>query len=186
MVASGTVHLGIISDTHIPDRSQALPGKILNAFAKADLHAILHAGDVCSQSVLEQLSEIAPVLSVQGNRDWLYGFKLPRYLEPTFNGVTLTLTHGHISLTQYFFDLVHYSWHGFNFQRSFLNLKKQYPKARVIIFGHTHRQVYTYFDGVTFINPGAALPCVFNNHHPQYCLLHIKENGEISVDCCSA
>lgn len=178
-----TIHLGILSDTHIPDRADALPGKLLTALSQQHLTAILHAGDVCSQAVLDQLNTIAPVLAVQGNRDWLYGFKLPRIIEPIYNDVKLTLTHGHISIPQYFFDLVHYASNGFTFKRSFINLRKHHPDAKVIIFGHTHRQVYTIFEGVTFLNPGASYACYFNNFHPQYAIMHISQVGGISVDC---
>ena len=178
-----TIHLGILSDTHIPDRADNLPEELPTTLSQQHLTAILHAGDVCSQSVLDQLNTIAPVLAVQGNRDWLYGYKLPRILEPIFNGVKLTLTHGHISIPQYFFDLVHYARHGFTFNRSFVNLGKNHPDAKVIIFGHTHRQVYTIFEGVTFLNPGASYPCYYNDFHPQYAIMHISPAGGISVDC---
>jgi hypothetical protein len=183
MLELDTIHLGILSDTHIPDRADTLPEELLTALAKQHLTAILHAGDICSQSVLDQLSTVAPVLAVQGNRDWLYGFKLPRILEPIYNGVKLTLTHGHISIPQYFIDLLHYANHGFTFKRSFINLKKHHPISKVIIFGHTHRQVYTFFEGVTFLNPGAGYACAFNNFHPQFAIMHISPEGGIKVDC---
>jgi putative phosphoesterase len=180
-----TIHLGILSDTHIPDRADSLPEEMLTALSQQHLTAILHAGDICSQVVLDQLSTIAPVLAVQGNRDWLYRFKLSRILEPIFNDIKLTLTHGHISIPQYFIDLLHYASNGFTFKRSFINLIKHHPDSKVIIFGHTHRQVYSFFEGVTFLNPGAGYACAFNNFHPQYAVMHISPVGNISVSCYS-
>ena len=57
--------LGLISDTHLPDRCRALPEAVFDALAGVDL--ILHAGDVGELSVLDELSRIAPVIAVHGN-----------------------------------------------------------------------------------------------------------------------
>jgi putative phosphoesterase len=38
--------IGLISDTHIPDRARQLPDNVLEAFKDVDL--ILHAGDLTS------------------------------------------------------------------------------------------------------------------------------------------
>jgi hypothetical protein len=55
--------LGLISDTHMPERWPELPGAIFDVFAGVDL--ILHAGDVGELWVLDRLSAIAPVLAVR-------------------------------------------------------------------------------------------------------------------------
>ena len=179
------IHLAVLSDSHIPDRAAQLPQGLLSAIAAARVDAILHAGDVCSQSVLDQLSEIAPVHAVQGNRDWLYGFKLPKMLKLTFNQADLTLTHGHISIFQYFLDLVYYGTRGFQFERSYKTLKRVHRDAKIIIYGHTHRQVYASYGDITFLNPGSCLPCLYNDYHPQYALMLISPGGDISVECLS-
>jgi len=54
--------LGVISDTHDLLRPEAVA-----ALAECDL--IVHAGDVCTPSVLEELGRIAPVRAVRGNND---------------------------------------------------------------------------------------------------------------------
>jgi len=59
--------LGLISDTHLPDRLRALPPEVFDALDGVDL--ILHAGDVGTLAVLDQLSTIAPVVAVHGNDD---------------------------------------------------------------------------------------------------------------------
>ncbi len=182
---SEPIHLAVISDTHIPDRAPELPQGLLSAIAAAQVDAILHAGDICSQTVLDQLSEIAPVHAVQGNRDWLYGFRLPKTLKLIFNHSELTLTHGHISILQYFLDLVYYGVRGFQFERSYKTLRRAHRDAKIIIYGHTHRQVCTTYQEVTFLNPGSCLPCLYNDFHPQYALMHITAGGAISVDCLS-
>lgn len=52
---------------HIPDRTYKIPETIIKSFKDVDL--ILHAGDIVSMSVVEELNEIAPVIAIQGNMD---------------------------------------------------------------------------------------------------------------------
>ena len=54
--------IGLISDTHISPKKGKLNEKIFEIFENADL--ILHAGDITSQKVLDELSQIAPVTAV--------------------------------------------------------------------------------------------------------------------------
>ena len=54
--------IGLISDTHIPDRARILPTKVIEAFE--DVELIIHAGDLTSPKVIEDLEEIAPVLRI--------------------------------------------------------------------------------------------------------------------------
>ena len=53
--------LGLISDTH-----NLLRPEVLATLSDSD--AILHAGDINSQRILDQLKEIAPVYAVRGKR----------------------------------------------------------------------------------------------------------------------
>jgi predicted phosphodiesterase len=48
------VRIVVLADTHIPDFARALPNSLVPALRKADL--ILHAGDVTSRTVLDELS----------------------------------------------------------------------------------------------------------------------------------
>jgi len=62
------VRLAIISDTHLPRGTRALPAACLEQLRAADL--ILHAGDVSAIEVLEQLRALGPpVAAVHGNVD---------------------------------------------------------------------------------------------------------------------
>ena len=63
--------IGLISDTHIPDRRIKLPQKVLETFEGVDL--IIHAGDITSKSVIEELETVAPVVAVEGNMDRVHG-----------------------------------------------------------------------------------------------------------------
>lgn len=68
--------IGLISDTHIPDRAKEIPQKVIDAFKDVDL--ILHAGDLTSMKVIEELEKIAPTIVIQGNMDRINGIDLPK------------------------------------------------------------------------------------------------------------
>jgi putative phosphoesterase len=57
----------VLSDTHAPRRWKSCPPAVASALRDADL--ILHAGDVCTASVLAELTQYAPVTAVVGNND---------------------------------------------------------------------------------------------------------------------
>ena len=57
----------VLSDTHAPRRWKACPPAVASQLRDADL--ILHAGDVCTAPVLDELAQYAPVTAVVGNND---------------------------------------------------------------------------------------------------------------------
>jgi putative phosphoesterase len=62
------MRLAIISDTHLPRGTRALPGACVARLRAADL--ILHAGDLVTTSVLAELEALGPpVAAVHGNVD---------------------------------------------------------------------------------------------------------------------
>ena len=60
----------LIADTHVGDRIKALEPKLFEAMVAEQPDLILHAGDIAVPSVVTELEKIAPVVAVQGNRDW--------------------------------------------------------------------------------------------------------------------
>ncbi len=152
----GTATIGVISDTHVPDRARRLSPEALQIFRDAHVSAVLHAGDVAVGSVLEELGEIGPVIGVRGNRDWLLVKQLPMAVEVQVGDVTIGMTHGHGGWMRYFLDKYHYLRQGYRAERYRKFLRKVFPAARVIGFGHTHRPECTWEDGALFFNPGAA------------------------------
>ncbi|MCA9945325.1 MAG: metallophosphoesterase family protein, partial [Anaerolineales bacterium] len=56
--------IGLMSDTHMPQRWAALPPVLGHIFANVEM--IFHAGDVGELWVLDELSQIAPVIAVHG------------------------------------------------------------------------------------------------------------------------
>lgn len=87
--------LGVLSDTQVPDRAPRLAPEVLEIFQAAGVTAILHAGDVSSTGVLEELRTVAPVYAVGGKRDWYRLRSLPARLDLTFEEIKIGLTHGH-------------------------------------------------------------------------------------------
>lgn len=59
--------IGVLSDTHIPEKAVQLPRQLVQDFAGVAM--ILHAGDLTTPAVLEILRTLAPVEAVAGNND---------------------------------------------------------------------------------------------------------------------
>jgi len=150
------VKLGILSDTHVPDRKSGLPASLCASFQAAGVTAILHAGDVCVPAVLEQLGQVAPVYAVRGNRD-IYALRhLPSSLALEFAGVKIGLIHGHGGFLDYLQDKVDWVRHGIREERFRQRVLRSFPEARLVIFGHLHRRINEWVGEQFLFNPGSA------------------------------
>ena len=126
--------IGVISDTHGLLRSEALT-------ALRGSHRIIHAGDVGSPKILEQLTTIAPVTAVRGNIDKdAWARKLPETEVFEIAGLSIYILH----------DL------------SKLDLRPQAAGFAAVISGHSHVPKQETRDGVLYFNPGSAGPRRFN------------------------
>ena len=86
--------LGLISDTHMPQRCRELPAAVFDALSGADV--LLHAGDVGELWVLDRLGEIAPVVAVHGNDDTPAAMReLPHQQVLSAGGQRILLWHSH-------------------------------------------------------------------------------------------
>jgi hypothetical protein len=179
---SKPIRFGVVSDTHIPDRARSLPENVLNGLRNANVDLIFHAGDVSCLKVIHTLEKIAPVKTVQGNRDWFLGLSFPKQISLSYFGINLVLTHGHRSVINYLFDKWAILREGYQFSRYQKLLAQDFPLSDIIIFGHTHRQEIRWVEGQLFFNPGAAYPCKYNQYHPQFGILAINPNGEIQAN----
>ena len=61
------LRVAVISDTHSPRFWKTMPAAV--AAQLGDVDVILHAGDVCTPDVLDELAAYAPVHVVLGNND---------------------------------------------------------------------------------------------------------------------
>ena len=178
-----TIILGVISDTHIPDRAWRLNDQIIPIFKEAGVAAVLHAGDVSTPRVLEQLREVAPVHATRGNRDWVLLRHLPVAIQLSFYDVKIGITHGHGKLRDYLVDRVRYLFGGYRLEMFMPRLTAAFPEARVIVFGHTHRSLNQWSNGQLLFNPGSSHISDKNKGSPSVGLLYIHSGrgviGEI-------
>ena len=132
--------IGLISDTHIPDRARILPQKVIDAFNGVDL--ILHAGDLTSTDVIDELEGIAPVFAVQGNMDRVNGIDLPKAKIIEIEGLKIGMVHGEVyprADTQ-----------------QLLYLAKELD-ADILVSGHSHQPKIEQKEGVLLLNPGSPV-----------------------------
>ncbi len=176
--------LGVIADTHVPDRSRAVPPAVFEIFERAGVQAILHAGDFSSRLVFEQLSRVAPVYAVRGNRDIWVMRHLPRQRVLTFGGIAIGMVHGHGSLRDYLLDKWRYYTRGIGipvFERRALDTFTGQP-VQVVVFGHIHTPVNRRVDGRLLFNPGTTSTPLYAHRPRTVGLLHIHREtvrGEI-------
>jgi putative phosphoesterase len=132
------VLVALLSDTHGPRRWKACPRGVARHLRQVDL--ILHAGDACTPEVLEELTAYAPVCAVIGNND------VP---EVAAWGATPTLV---TELDGVPLAMVHDSGPA---KGRPARLRKMFPHARVVIFGHSHIPWDHDEQGQRSINPGS-------------------------------
>lgn len=173
--------VGVLADTHIPDRVNTLHPGLLDIFRAAGVQHILHAGDICSQVALDALRQVAPVTAVRGNRDWLlYRLPLAQMLE--LSGVRVALMHGHGNFAHYLWDKVFFILEGYRLKRYLKVLTKTLPSAQVVIYGHTHHPELLWYQGKLLFNPGSASFGFLRSRPPSVGLLHIYANGKVSAE----
>jgi putative phosphoesterase len=128
----------VLADTHAPRRWRRCPPAVARNLRGADL--ILHAGDVCTASVLDELSEFAPVRAVRGNNDGpdVAAWGAPEALELELAGLPVAMVH----------DAGQAAGRCARMRRAF-------PAARLVLFGHSHIPLDQHAEGIRIFNPGS-------------------------------
>lgn len=173
--------VGVVADTHIPDRVGSLHPQLIPTLKTAGVDHILHAGDVCIPSVLDELFQVAPVTAARGNRDVLLS-GLPLVNTINLAGVEIALMHGHGGLFFYLWDKWQFIFFGYNFKRYINLLTRTSGSARVVIFGHTHRPEILWKDGKLLFNPGAAGMIYDEPFTPSIGLLRIYPQQQVRAE----
>lgn len=176
--AAQGVTIGILADTHIPDRVVRLHPEILPAFDAAGVTRILHAGDISTSQVLSDLAQVAPVTAVRGNRDFFAG-RLPLVEHLDLGGVRAALMHGHGGLVFYLKDKLQFTLSGYRLERYLDLLVTKAGDAQIVIFGHTHHSVITSHKGKLIINPGSATFSPIRFDPPSIILLNVSATREV-------
>jgi putative phosphoesterase len=154
--------IGVISDTHLNAPNTSLEKVVKGHFKDTDL--ILHAGDIHSLGVLDAFKG-KKFHAVAGNRDRPeVKEKFPAKVLITVNGVRIGLTHG---------------WGPpFRLEKRVVSL---FEGIHCLVFGHSHRAVNHFRNGILFFNPGTFTGGIFSFWRPSIGLLTIDQGirGEI-------
>jgi uncharacterized protein len=122
--------IGVISDTH-----GLLRPEVPRAFTGVDL--IIHAGDIGTAQVIEDLQSIAPVIAVRGNNDkGSWAGSIPETEVAKVGPVQIYVLH----------DLKQ------------IDVNPADRRFQVVISGHSHRPSIESRAEVLFLNPGSAGP----------------------------
>jgi uncharacterized protein len=127
-----------LADTHAPRRWKTCPAPVAAQLRRADL--ILHAGDVCTATVLDELAEYAPVRCVLGNNDGqdVADWGAPQVLEFELDGLPVAMIHDAgpaVARTS--------------------RMRRMFPNAGLVIFGHSHIPLDQRDAGIRIFNPGS-------------------------------
>jgi len=132
------VRLALISDTHLPRGRRHLPEECVARLREVD--HIVHAGDLVELEMLELLQGLGPPVSaVLGNADRasVRGM-LPERVELAVGGARIGVLHdagpaaGRVG-----------------------RLRRSFPEAQAVVFGHSHIPLLQEQDGFQIFNPGS-------------------------------
>lgn len=136
----------VIADTHIPERAQSLPAKLLEEIKDADL--LIHAGDMVSVDFFKELKSLCKnVRVVRGNMD------PPEIANKVSERDIFEVGKFKIGIM-----------HGFGapgrIVESLIEIFKN-DKLDMIIFGHSHAALNEKYKGIIMFNPGSPTDQVF-------------------------
>ncbi|MFL6879501.1 metallophosphoesterase family protein [Pseudomonas marginalis] len=120
--------VGVISDTHGLLRPEAVA-------ALQGCEQIIHAGDIGSPEILQQLAQIAPLHVVRGNNDQdaAWAEQVPDHLMLEVDGWRTLVVHDIADVPA----LLHTS-------------------TRLVITGHSHKPLIEWRGATLYVNPGSA------------------------------
>ncbi len=157
--------IGVLSDTHIPDRAADIPEEILESFKSVDM--VIHAGDLVELGVLERLKNVCKeVKAVWGNMDPdNVRSKLPEKELLRIGKYKIGITHGS-GHPDYLVDCVNGIF------------KKE--KVDLVIFGHSHSGLNRKIGNVLYFNPGTATDKIFSAYN-SYGIIEINDKIEAEI-----
>ena len=132
------MRIAVLADTHSPRRWKACPAAVAAHLDGAD--AILHAGDVCLASTLDELRQWAPVHAVLGNNDGadVAAWGAPETLEIVLGGVPIAMIHDSGPA-----------------KGRAPRMRRRFPGAALVVFGHSHIPWNEVHDGQRLFNAGS-------------------------------
>ncbi len=167
--------IGVLSDTHIPDRCRSLPPRVVEIFSSVEI--VLHAGDITNMDLLQQLQQqVSLTFAVYGERD---PASVRTYLQEThmleFGGVRIGLIHGNRGFRSELGNRVRSLLGAQPYTPAFFDyLLGRFTNVDAIVFGHTHLPYARIHRGVFLFNPGSLVPRL---GEPSVGLLEIDTRG---------
>jgi putative phosphoesterase len=130
--------IAVLADTHMPRGSRRLPDRCVELLGAAT--AVIHAGDFFGLAALAEIEDLCPVVhAVHGNVDEpALRSSLPETLEIELGGRALAIVHdagvakGRLP-----------------------RLRRRFPAADAVVFGHSHLPLHEEEDGFQLFNPGS-------------------------------
>jgi uncharacterized protein len=142
------VEIAIISDTHMPRGARRLPAGCVARLRAADV--IVHAGDLCTLGVLDELRSLGEVVAVHGNvDDAAVRASLPA--SAAVNAGTRRLA------------VVHDAGPS---RGRLARMRARFPNVDAVVFGHSHIPLIERADdGFQIVNPGSPTERRRAPHH---------------------
>lgn len=119
--------IGVISDTH-----GLLRDEVRERLQGCD--RILHAGDIHTSSIVEELNSIAPTFFVRGNADREWAEDIPETLVIDDIGIRIFMVH------------------------NIKHIGKCPENCDIVIYGHSHKYEEKHSGGKVWLNPGSCGP----------------------------
>ncbi len=159
------MRIGIISDTHIPDRAEHLPKEVLAEFKKVDM--IIHAGDFVSIDVLNKLKNAcANIKAVAGNMD-------PENIRKILPAKEI------IKVGGYKIGVFHGYGHPSGLVEVLTKLFKKY-NVNIIVFGHSHTPQNEMIGNILFFTPGSPTDKLFAPYN-SYGIIEITDTIKAQI-----
>ena len=137
------MRIGLIADTHVTRRGRLWP-QVFTAFDGVD--AILHAGDVWSPELVDELGELAPVRVARGNGDAMVeDERFEERCVMRFGGVKVGMLH----------EFPSPAWQPADFVLDQARRRFGGDAPEVIVCGHTHIEAAHCLEGLLCVNPGS-------------------------------
>jgi uncharacterized protein len=132
------VRVVVLSDTHAPRRWKSCPPAVAEQLRAAD--QILHAGDVCTAEVLDELSDYGPVMAVVGNNDGpdVAAWGASPTMEVELAGLNVAMIHDSGQATG-----------------RLGRMHRAFPRSDLVVFGHSHIPLDDHNSRLRIFNPGS-------------------------------
>lgn len=157
--------IGVIADTHIPERAKYIPPQVLEAFSGVDM--VIHAGDLIDLDVLNELKAACKnIKAVWGNMDpYEVKKRLPEKEVIRLGNHTIGVIHG------------------YGHPDKLINLVTDIFKkdnVDIIIFGHSHSPLNEKRQDIIYFNPGSPTDTIFASYN-SYGIIEINDKIDAKI-----